>query len=700
MEYNEKAFAKSANQKAMWMWLTLNVVLSAAYAIEIIKGLKTVQYFVIMELICWVPFIFGLVLLKTKGGHHKRYQDVVGTGFGAFYLYIMLTSPGTLAFTYLLPILCMMVIYKNRNFYIRCGVAAVVVVAITIVRNYMNGMNSPSDVSNYEIQIAIIIFCFIGYIVAINHLIKSDGALLDSVKGNLARVVQTVEKVKVASNAVVDGVAVVRELAEENKDGAGIVVESMEDLVEKSNLLSQKIDSSMSMSEDIDHQVADVAELIDRIVELSEKSTSQANESNRELENAVLATNKMAQLSADVEVVLNEFKNHFEKVKQETGTIENISSQTNLLALNASIEAARAGEAGKGFAVVADEIRNLSMGTQNSSTSIMEALKLLEDTSGKMTESITQILGLIATTLETMKTVNVSVGAIAEDSKQLGSEIVVVDSAVKVVESANKSMVENMRQIQDIMVSMTESVVDSETTTATMMSKYDETARNITNIEMVVGHLVEELGVGGFMSTEDIEKGMSVEISVHGGKQKFETDVAGVTEGGICIERNAQTEAFFEDYKKMKYDIAVVVNNAMYIWNEVPVKKSDLDGKKCYEIQIESNPKVVNRRKHPRLSMKNACEVVIRTTNQNFKAQMVNISAGGYAFVCRDEAFANVVGERVDLKIQDFLVTGGKALAGIVIRSTNDRGNYIVGCRMLQDNKEIAAYVEQQMKNE
>ena len=698
MEYNEKAFSKSANQKAMWMWLTLNVVLSAAYAIEIIKGLKTVQYYIIMELICWVPFIFGLALLKIKGGHHKRYQDVVGVGFGCFYLYIMLTSPGTLAFTYLLPILCMMVIYKNRNFYIRCGIAAVAVVAITIVRNFKNGMNTPADISNYEIQMAIIIFCFVGFFTAINHLTKSDGALLDSVKGNLARVVQTVEKVKVASNAVVDGVAVVRELAEENKDGAGVVVESMEDLVEKSNLLSQRIDSTMNMSEDIDHQVADVAELIDRIVELSEKSTTQANDSNRELENAVLATNKMAQLSADVEVILNEFKNHFEKVKQETGTIENISSQTNLLALNASIEAARAGEAGKGFAVVADEIRNLSMGTQNSSTSIMEALKLLEDTSDKMTESITQILALIAKTLETMKTVNVSVGAIAEDSKQLGNEIVVVDSAVKAVESANKSMVENMREVQDIMVSMTESVVDSETTTATMMSKYDETARNITNIELVVGHLVEELGVGGFMNTEDIEVGMSIEIVEHGSKHKLETEVSGTEEGSIFLEKNAKTEMFFGDAKKTKYDISVVVNNATYIWNEVMIKKGDMSGIKCYEILIESNPKVVNRRKHPRLSMKNACEVLIRTKNQSFKAQMVNISAGGYAFACRDAAFANVVGERVDLKIQDLDAVGDKALAGIVIRSTNDHGNYIVGCRMLRDNADIAAYVEKNMK--
>lgn len=84
----------------------------------------------------------------------------------------------------------------------------------------------------------------------------------------------------------------------------------------------------------------------------------------------------MADLSKQVEQILEDFKKEFENVKEETSTIEGITSKTNLLALNASIEAARAGEAGKGFAVVANEIRNLSSGTQASSNSIMEALPI------------------------------------------------------------------------------------------------------------------------------------------------------------------------------------------------------------------------------------------------------------------------------------------------------------------------------------
>ena len=64
MEYDEKKFAASANKKTMGMWLAMLLVLSVAYALEIKKGLKTPTYFLIMELIAWIPFIAGIVAVK------------------------------------------------------------------------------------------------------------------------------------------------------------------------------------------------------------------------------------------------------------------------------------------------------------------------------------------------------------------------------------------------------------------------------------------------------------------------------------------------------------------------------------------------------------------------------------------------------------------------------------------------------------
>ena len=200
------------------------------------------------------------------------------------------------------------------------------------------------------------------------------------------------------------------------------------------------------------------------------------------------------------------------------------------------------------------------------------------------------------------------------------------------------------------------------------------------------------------MSVEDIAPGMSIEIAEQGSTQKYSTEVVKVSDGKILLAATSQTANFLCDVRKKKFEVNIVVSNAMYNWKEVIAEKKTVEGQECYLLAVEGKPSVMNRRKHPRLPMRNACEVVLKTANQSFKAQMVNISAGGYAFACKAPEFAEAIGERVQLTIQNFPLMNGKALDGIVIRSTDDHGTYIVGCRMLRDNKEIQAYVEREMK--
>ena len=40
----------------------------------------------------------------------------------------------------------------------------------------------------------------------------------------------------------------------------------------------------------------------------------------------------------------------------------------------------------------------------------------------------------------------------------------------------------------------------------------------------------------------------------------------------------------------------------------------------------------------------------------------------------------------------------GEKLTGVIIRSTDDDGTYIVGCRMPEDNEDIMNYVKDRMK--
>lgn len=698
MSYNENEFKESANKKAKIVWMILSLLLSAAYRTELVEGRYTLPNYIIFLLLCWIPFFIGLAVLKVKGKSTSVYRHIIAVGYGAFYTYIIFTTASPMAFVYILPLTSMLVLYKNRNFMLYCGITNTIVVILNAIYKYMSGMNSSVDMHDYMLQISCIILCYSCFILSINHLNSSDGALMDSIKGNLQRIITTVEQVKVASTSIVDGITVVRELADENKQGAYSVVNHMAELTKNNDILQEKAMSSMDRTTDINTQVEHVAALIEQIVLLINESSEHANKSSVELNDVVKTTTSMAQLSSEVENVLNEFKKEFEMVKKETGTIESITSQTNLLALNASIEASRAGNAGKGFAVVADEIRNLSTETQKSSSRIMSALGHLEETSGKMTQSVTQTLDLNKIITEKVIQVNQSVSSIAADSNQLGDNIQVVDSAMKEVEASNQKMVGNMQQICDAIETMTDCIDNSNETSKTMLNKYAESALNVNNIETVIGNLMEELGSGGFMGVQDVKPGMKAVILLPDETGKGFKEYKGeILENAapdlLFVFRQGQPIPSLKS-KAQTCKLRIVKDNVLYSWNDIPVTAAKGHAENCCRLTIHSNPEVMNRRKYPRMPLSNHCTVTVKDTGRNFRGKMVNISANGFAFAVKDEEFTQAKGKHITLNISDFALPDSSILEGMIIRSTNNDGEFIVGCRMPEDNISILGYVE------
>ena len=442
-----------------------------------------------------------------------------------------------------------------------------------------------------------------------------------------------------------DGVTVVRELADENKTGAENIVDDMKDLVHENDVLNDKTMSSMDMTNAIDMQVANVAGLMEEVVNLIDASIEHANISSEELVDVVETTNKMTGLSADVERVLNGFREEFEHVKKETGAIVGISSKTNLLALNASIEAARAGEAGKGFAVVADEIRELSNGTKTSSDRIMTALANLEETSQAMLEAITETVTLIQDNIKKVSNVERSVMDITNDAQTLGVNIKNVDGAVKEVETSNRTLTDNMHQVCQLMESMTERI--SRALSGTDKKEY---------IGEIVGRVDKD-----------------VYVTLEGDNHHV-------------IGKNEKHTAC---------QLRVVVDNVLYYWDDVELHLSKGSELGEYRLYVESNPKVYNRRKYPRMPLANECTLRVKGSGEVYYGRMANISANGFAFVCKDSFFANAKNKDMVVDIKDFALLRGKSLEGRIIRSSNNDGEYIVGCRMPQDVEVIREYVNQ-----
>ena len=676
MNYDVKHFDELANRKLMSWWTIINVVLSAAYLLELLKGQRTVEYYIFFMLCIWLFWGISLAfyLFNRKSVRAFQYSAIIG--YSIAYLIIVGTSDTILTFTYIFPIACLYVLYKKKSVICLAGVLSLVGVAINVLRCVNSGTLSES-LAEIEIQAAALVLSFSALIIAGNHIDVVEKAMLGTVEDNLDSVRGTVEKVKVASSKVVDGVTVVRELADENRLDAGEIESAMNTVAENNTELRNKTMSSLDMTNKIATQVSTVSGLVTDMVDRVNKSVNHATESNEQLIGVVKSASEIRELTDNLSSVLTTFKSEFEMVKNETTKINNVTSQTNLLALNASIEAARAGDAGRGFSVVANEIRSLSEDTKSSSDSIMTALNRLEDTSAKMTESISKTISLISEVMIQVEAVGNSVAVIAEDSSGIGNDVATINTAIKDVELSNEQMITDMNNICDIMDMVTSGIEETVVTTEQMRAKYDETSANVINIEQVVGELVSELGHGGFLGLSDVEVGMHLSVTDKN-NTVYTAKVMDILDDKLVVGWDTSLPS-----SNSNLVLKITVDNTEYFWQNAKYIVNDSK----HLISVSGNPSITNRRKHPRLKVSSQCHVESSSMPGGKDCELINISSGGIAFKGN---CGNIKGKLVRVTSPLFK---GKELSGCVIRMDTYEAVPMYGVRLLADDKDIESYV-------
>ncbi len=182
--------------------------------------------------------------------------------------------------------------------------------------------------------------------------------------------------------------------------------------------------------------------------------------------------------AAQVASLMHQLGQAAQEIGKVTETITEISSQTNLLALNATIEAARAGAAGKGFAVVANEIKELARQTALATEDIKAKIAGVQSSAGSAIADIEKITGVvaevghiiasIAAAIEQQASVtrdvaaniaqaslgvqdaNARVAQIANVSRGIAQDIVVVDAAVNEIRASGEQVQVSASQLSQL----------------------------------------------------------------------------------------------------------------------------------------------------------------------------------------------------------------------------------------------------------
>lgn len=146
-------------------WLVIVSVLLVTYAIEVVKGARTIDYlFLFVPVVVLPALLVFLIYLKKPEWRNLSYLIVAG--YFIMYLFVMLTGSTNMVFSYILPMLSLLVLYHRPKLILATGLASLAVNVISIIQHYRTGVLTIASSKDAEIQIALIVLCFGGSYVA------------------------------------------------------------------------------------------------------------------------------------------------------------------------------------------------------------------------------------------------------------------------------------------------------------------------------------------------------------------------------------------------------------------------------------------------------------------------------------------------------------------------------------------------------
>ena len=307
--------------------------------------------------------------------------------------------------------------------------------------------------------------------------------------------------------------------------------------------------------------------------------------------------------------------------------------------------------------------------------------------------------GLIQLNLEKITEVNASVVSISNDSRTLNSNISLIDSAVREVEQSNQNMVENMQQMSEAMSVMGGYVENASDNAKSMLEKYEQTTASVGKIEASVGNLVVRLGDSGFMGIHDAKPGSKVSIIT------LDRDGAPDQEYYGQVVRQQGMEAVVDIRPKtiprsadgsVRYQLQMILGNVLYHWTDVAVSELTEGGVTYYRTVTNANPKVMKRKKNPRLDIHCPCQVVMEGSPKSYQGKMLDISANGMAFTATDPDFEAAEKKMITVTIPELPIPKARTVQAYIMRCKKGSNEYILGCRLSENNLAIQQYIETQ----
>lgn len=443
---SEKAYI---NRTAITCHTIIDLVLSAAYMVELLKGVRSVGYICIFAAICLVPVIAEWILYK-KNPDSGLIMHIIAVCYGMLYVFALFTANSITNFVYAIPMFVVLLLYSNVRFSALFGGILFLFNILNIVYVAVTVGYAPEQIADVEIRVACILLVAVFCVLTTKCLNKMNKGKLENLNAEKDKSTQMLHDTLELAGQISQGIGQVTEKMERLDQSVSHIQGSMKEVTQGSAETADSVQQQMARTEEIQNHIAKVkqnAAIIDRGVD---ETTEMIQEGQKDIDTMAEQVQKSIAANDTVLSRMEDLNAQTEKMNTIIEMITGITNQTSLLSLNASIEAARAGDAGRGFAVVAGEISSLAGQTKSATVSITELIQNINAELKEVSEAIDLVTDSNKTHAVTARKVLDSFEKIAEMTKDIGLQTSAMRETVVNLETANEGIVESIQTISSI----------------------------------------------------------------------------------------------------------------------------------------------------------------------------------------------------------------------------------------------------------
>lgn len=472
---------KRSNISILLGYGLMNVILVICYLLEVLKGSRTISYYIIFCILALLPF-FVTVAEYKHNPESEKIKVMLPIGFGIFYCFIIFTTFSPVAYVYSLLIAALLICYGSPRLSALYMSATFLANIVQIVYGFFTNHYTSNDLPNIEIRIASYLLFSLYLIVSANNINTSNDKKLKTMEQDKEQISNMMNQLMAASKQLATSIGIVSEKMNILEASTNHTMASMQEVTQGTTDTAESIQLQLEKTNQIQNTIEQVKNRSSVMTEALEDTRAELNSSRENIDTLIDRTKISNDANENVSKELEELNTYTVQMHSIIELIDNITTQTSLLALNASIEAARAGEAGRGFSVVASEISNLATQTQDATVDITT---LIENISKELEEVIRVIAQMIENAKEQNK-------AASNTAKSFSA---IADKTTTVYEEAAqmKSIVAELTNANNIIASGIETIsAATEEVTAHSNETYEITSEN-TKTTAEIGRIIEEL---------------------------------------------------------------------------------------------------------------------------------------------------------------------------------------------------------------